>query len=363
MRILIAEDQAVARLVLSTHLNNWGHEVVEAVDGQDALECFIANDGEIDMLITDWSMPRLDGLELASRVRNLSDHSKYIYIILLTGHGDFSDRIQGFARGGVDDYIVKPFQEAELKHRINVGNRVVTAERQLRQYNHSLEGIVRQQTEAIRQTQGEIVSRLFSALESRDQETGDHVRRIGFISARLGFYLGWHDWEVDAIQAAAPLHDVGKIGILDRVLLKPGPLTPEEFEIIKTHTSIGARILGGSGNPVIGLAERIALSHHENWDGSGYPQGLKGSDIPIEARVVAVADVYDALLADRIYRKGLPEDKVLAVIEEESGRKFDPGIVSLFLRHIPDIRQGYQAMEKRSYNFGNPMEFSRPKEA
>lgn len=362
MRILIAEDQAIARLVLSTHLKNWGHEVVEAVDGQDALEYYIANDGEIDMLITDWSMPRLDGLELAHRVRNLSDYSKYVYIILLTGHDEFSDRIQGFARGGVDDYIVKPFQEAELRHRINVGNRVVTAERQLRQYSHSLEGIVRQQTEAIRQTQGEIISRLFSALESRDQETGDHVRRIGFISARLGFYLGWRDGEVDAIQAAAPLHDVGKIGILDRVLLKPGPLTPEEFETIKTHTSIGAHILGGSGNPIIRLAERIALSHHENWDGGGYPQGLKGTDIPIEARVVAVADVYDALLADRIYRKGLPEDKVLAIIEEESGRKFDPEIVRLFLHHIPDIRQGYQAMEKRSCDFGKPLEFTRSKD-
>lgn len=356
MRVLIAEDQAIARLLLSDHLQKWGHEVVETVDGQEAFEYIIDNDGEIDMLITDWSMPRLDGLELAHRVRNLSDYSKYIYIILLTGHGEFNDRILGFSRGGVDDYIVKPFEEAELRHRINVGKRLVTAERQLRQYSHSLESVVRQQTEAIRQTQGEIISRLFSALESRDQETGDHVRRIGFISARLGFYLGWKDQQVDSIQAAAPLHDVGKIGILDRVLLKPGPLTDEEFEVIKTHTTIGAHILGGSSNPVIQLAERIALSHHENWNGSGYPEGRSGTDIPIEARVVAVADVYDALKADRVYRKGMPEEKVLSIIEEESGRKFDPEIARLFLKHIDDIRQGYQALERGPYDYQPPLE-------
>lgn len=354
MRILIADDQAIARLVLGTHLRNWGHEVVEAVDGMEAFEYVTQSDEEIDMLITDWSMPRLDGLELAHRVRNLSDYSRYIYIILLTGHGEFNDRILGFSRGGVDDYIVKPFEEAALRHRINVGTRLVTAERQLRQYSHSLEDVVRNQTEAIRRTQGEIISRLFSALESRDQETGDHVRRIGFISARLGHYLGWKDREVDAIEAAAPLHDVGKIGILDRVLLKPGPLTPEEFAIIQTHTTIGARILGGSSDPVIRLAERIALSHHENWDGSGYPAGLKGLDIPIEARMVAVADVYDALLSDRVYRKGMSEEKVLAIIDEECGRKFDPNICRLFLHYISDIRRDYQVMERKPYHFDVP---------
>ena len=358
MRILIAEDQALARLILSTHLQGWGHEVVETADGLEAFEYVTQNDGEIDMLITDWSMPRLDGLELAHRVRSLSDYSKYIYIILLTGHGEFSDRILGFSRGGVDDYIVKPFEEAELKHRINVANRLITAERQQRLYSQSLEDIVRSQTEAIRQTQGEIISRLFSALESRDQETGDHVRRIGFISARLGYYLGWKDREIDAMQAAAPLHDVGKIGIHDNVLLKPGPLTPEEFTVIQTHTVIGARILADSQNPVIRLAEGIALRHHENWDGSGYPGHLMGLDIPVEARVVAVADVYDALMADRIYRKGLPEEQVLRIIDEESGRKFDPEIARLFIRHIDDIRQGYQTLEKtQTYGHERPFSF------
>ncbi|UQZ90386.1 response regulator [Deltaproteobacteria bacterium Smac51] len=352
MRILIAEDQQITRLVLNTHLTGWGHQVIEASDGQEALDLISAENAEIDMLITDWGMPRLDGLELAQRVRELSADSKYIYIILLTNHTEPEDRIQGFAKGGVDDYIVKPFEVAELKQRIGVGNRLIMAERNLRLYSQSLERVVRRQTEAIRQTQGEIISRLFSALESRDQETGDHVRRIGFISARLGYYLGWEEREIDDIQAAAPLHDVGKIGILDSILRKPGPLTPDEFKIIQTHTVIGAHILADSQNPVIRMAETIALRHHENWDGTGYPDGLAGDEIPVEARVVAVADVYDALMTDRIYRRGLTEEKVLEIIRQERGKKFDPTIVDLFLRNIDEIRQGYQAME-REQSFDN----------
>lgn len=344
MRILVAEDQALARLILTSHLSNWGHEVVETVDGQEALDYINRAPDEIDLLITDWSMPRLDGLELSNRVRNLSSH--YIYIILLTSHSDFSDRIRGFAQGGVDDYIIKPFEEAELLHRIKVANRIIMAERQLQIHNQNLEAVVRRQTETIRQTQEEIITRLFSALESRDQETGHHVRRIGFISAKLGVYLGWSQDEVDAIQAAAPLHDVGKIGIPDKVFLKRDPLTEEEMKIIRSHTTIGAGILANSANHIIRLAEVIALRHHENWDGSGYPGGLSGGDIPLSARVVAVADVYDALMADRVYRKGLPEEEVLKILQNDCGRKFDPEIGRIFLRNIDDIRASYKIMEQ-----------------
>lgn len=353
VKILIADDQDMARLVLRSHLKAWGHEVVEATDGNEAYDYIVSNDGGIDLLITDWGMPQLDGLELAHRVRGLSSRSEtYIYIILLTGHNDFSDRLLGFSRGGVDDYIVKPFDEAELQHRINVANRLITAERNQRLYSQHLEDVVRRQTEAIRLTQEEIISRLFSALESRDQETGDHVRRIGYISAQVGASLGWNDREVDAIQAAAPLHDIGKIGIGDLVLLKPGRLTPDEFEVIKSHTTIGAHILAGSNNPIIRLAEIIALRHHENWDGSGYPGGLAGYNIPVEARVVAVADFYDALTADRIYRKGLPQGQVLEMIRQESGRKFDPLVATAFLDNIGAICRGLADLEQDSpYQF------------
>jgi putative two-component system response regulator len=153
---------------------------------------------------------------------------------------------------------------------------------------------------------------------------------------------------VDDILAAAPFHDVGKIGVQDKVLLKRDRLTEEEFQIIRNHTVIGANILANSKNEIISLAEVIALRHHENWDGSGYPDGLRGEDIPEIARVVAVADVYDALMADRIYRKGLPEKEVLKILQDECGRKFDPQIATIFLKNIDDIRDYYKAMEKEA---------------
>ncbi len=145
--------------------------------------------------------------------------------------------------------------------------------------------------------------------------------------------------KVDAILAAAPMHDIGKIGVSDTVLLKPGPLTSAEFALVKQHTVIGGKILSGSQNPVIQLAESIAFNHHENWDGSGYPQGLKGEEIPLEARIVSVVDVYDALRSDRVYRPGLPEDKVIEYIKSQCGKKFDPKICTLFLEHLGEINK------------------------
>lgn len=339
MHILIAEDQQVARVILATHLRDWGYKVTETSNGSEALDYLVSNNLDIDMLITDWSMPQMDGLELARRVRALSESSQYIYIILLTGKGEYNDIVQGFAQGGVDDYIVKPFEAHELQLRVQVGKRVVKAERSQRLYGKHLEAIVREQTKAIRETQNEIVSRLFNALESYDEETGSHVRRIGLMSAFLAQIMGLPPNKVDAIHAAAPMHDIGKIGVSDSILLKPGPLNTEEFAKVKQHAVIGAKILSGSDNYVIKLAEIIACNHHENWDGSGYPKGLKGEEIPLEARIVAVVDVYDALRSDRVYRNGLPEEEALKFIESQKGRKFDPTVCSLFLKHIDEIRK------------------------
>lgn len=340
MRIVIAEDQHMGRVLLAGHLRRWGHTVVETCDGKEALAVITASPDSVDMLITDWIMPVMDGVELARNVRGLSDElQQYVYIILLTGRSECNDIIEGFSQGGVDDYIVKPFEAAELQARIQVGSRVVNSERAQRQLNNNLRGIVREQTATIRETQVEVISRLFSALEFRDEETGCHVIRIGNMSAFLGHLLGWDDNRLDLIKSAAPLHDIGKIGIPDHVLRKPGPLTREEFGIITRHSEIGGRILSGSHNPVIRLAETIARYHHENWDGSGYPEGLKGESIPLEARIVAIADVYDALLSDRIYRPGLPEAEAVEVLRKGRGEKFDPGLLDLFLGNLPDIQK------------------------
>lgn len=340
MRIVIAEDQQVARLILAAHLRSWGHEVTETAGGDEALDVITRNPNFFDMLITDWAMPGMDGVSLARHVRAFSDNTQYIYTILLTGKGEFGDIIEGFSQGGVDDYIVKPFEAAELQMRIQVGNRVIQAERTQRMQNINLQQIVREQTEAIRETQHEIISRLFNALESRDEETGCHVRRIGYMSAYIGELLGWDIDKIDAIRAAAPLHDIGKIGIPDSVLRKPGKLTEGEFRIITQHSEIGARILSRSHNPIIQMAEIIARNHHENWDGCGYPDGLSGETIPLEARVVAIADVYDALLADRVYRPGLPEAEVIRIMQGDRARKFDPDLLTLFVDNLAAIREG-----------------------
>jgi putative two-component system response regulator len=345
MRILVAEDQEMSRFILAKHLRGWGHEVIETSNGTEALQFIMDNPLGVDMLITDWEMPGMNGVELARRVREFSDAGQYIYVILLTSRSEFDDMLKGFAEGKVDDYIAKPFEAMELQMRVQVGYRLILSEHTQRQHSANLEAIVRQQTEAIRETQNEIISRLFSALESRDEETSGHVLRIGILSTYLGKLLGLPPDKLDIIKAASPLHDIGKIGIPDHVLRKPGPLSAEEFSIIKQHTLIGARILSGSRNQIIQSATIIAQSHHENWDGSGYPHGLKGTEIPLEARIVSVVDVYDALLSDRVYRKGLPENEVLSIIEKSIGSKFDPEIGELFLGRYQEIRDHCQEQE------------------
>lgn len=342
MHILFAEDQETSRFFLASHLRAMGHHVTEAANGQEALNFLNVNllspdSEEIGMLITDWNMPIMNGVDLAKRARSLRE-AQYLYIILLTGKGDFVDRLHGFAEGGVDDYVVKPFKIDELKLRIQVGIRVIQAERSLREYTTGLERIVRNQTQVIRDTQSEILSRLFNALVSRHAESGSHVRRIGIISAFLAEKLGWMASDVEIIRAAAPLHDVGKIGISDAILLKPGPLSADERLIIQQHSKIGGKILSNSTSPIIQMAERIALCHHENWDGTGYPQKLAGEKIPVEARIVALADVYDALRSDRVYRRGLNEEAVLEILERGRGRKFEPALLDLFLKELPAMQ-------------------------
>jgi len=343
MHILFAEDQELSRFFLTSHLRAMGHVVTEASDGQEALEMLMHNlrddeQEDIAMLITDWDMPAMNGLDLAIRARHLMGE-KYLYIILLTGKSDSYDRLKGFAEGGVDDYVVKPFEINELKLRIQVGIRLMQAEHSLRHYSQGLERIVQKQTGAIREAQNEIISRLFNALQTRHAETGSHVRRIGVMSAFMAEVLGWSLHSIDHIRGAAPLHDVGKIGVADSILLKPGALTVSERTIIQRHTSIGFKILNNSTSKLIQMAASIAMSHHENWDGSGYPDGVAGTDIPVEARIVSIVDVYDALRSERVYRRGLSEETVLSIMRNERGTKFDPELFDIFEQHLEQIKE------------------------
>jgi len=206
-------------------------------------------------------------------------------------------------------------------------------------YEEQLEEAVRERTAEVSRTQEQITLRLTAASEFRDTETGAHVRRMGLYAEAVGKAMEHPQEHTKLLRLAAPMHDVGKIGIPDSILLKPGELTDDEFEIMKTHTTIGARLLEGSGIALLDLSRDIALGHHEKWDGSGYPSGLSGTDIPESARIVAVLDVYDALVHGRVYRPAMPEEKALAIIKEGRGSHFEPGQVDAFMDALPELRR------------------------
>ena len=335
MNILVAEDEAIALKRSKYFLEKWGHRVITVQNGLEALEEFLSS--KIDLVITDWMMPEMDGLELVRHIRSRTA-TPFAYIILLTSREDKKDIVNALETG-VDDYIIKPFDPAELQARVNVGVRMVRLERSLKEYGTSLEKIVRRQTSTIRQTQEETIIRLLSALESRDKETGGHVRRMALFSVILAEAAGWPSQRVSDLRLAAPMHDIGKIGIPDTILRKTGKLSEEEFEIIKSHTIVSSQILKDSKYSMLQMAHDIALYHHEWWDGNGYPYGLKGEDIPEAARIVALVDVFDALSHDRFYRKASPEEEVLQTMKEGRETQFDPYFYDLFISLVPKFKE------------------------
>jgi len=335
MNILVAEDEAIALKRSKYFLEKWGHSVITVQNGLEALEEFLSS--KIDLVITDWMMPEMDGLELIRHIRSRTE-TPFAYVILLTSREDKKDIVKAL-ESGVDDYIIKPFDPAELQARVNVGVRMVSMERSLMEFRTSLERIVRKQTSAIRQTQEETIIRLMSALELRDKETHGHVQRMRMFSMMLAEAVGWPKVRVNDLRLAAPMHDIGKIGIPDTILRKTGKLSEEEFEIVKSHTLVSSKILKDSKFSMIQMAHDIALYHHEWWDGNGYPYGLAGEDIPQAARIVALVDVYDALSHDRFYRKASPEEEVLKIMKEGRETQFDPYLYDLFLDILPNFKE------------------------
>lgn len=336
MNILIAEDDAITLNRIRHFLEKWGHHVIPAKDGKEALEKFLSDD--VDIILTDWNMPEMDGMELVRQINRHGHIKPFVYTIFLTSRSYKDDVVAALSEEGVDDYLVKPFDPDELQARIGVGQRTVRLERALKEYSQGLEKIVLKQTRVIRETQEETIYRLLTALESRDEETGGHVRRIALSSAIMAGAMGWDPDKVEDLRLAAPMHDIGKIGVPDAILLKPGKLTAEEFKIMKTHTTIGGQILGGSHFRMLQMAHDIAVSHHEKWNGKGYPDGLAEENIPLVGRILAIVDVYDALSHDRVYHKAESEDTVLKLMQEGRGSHFDPGLYDLFIELLPRLR-------------------------
>ena len=331
--ILVVDDEAFVRDLLARWLRDAGYECIEARDVGEAWAHL--ESGEICLATLDVSIPGGCCLDLLKRIGARFPDTA---VIMLTAQRSPAKVIEAFT-GGACGYLIKPVDREELLFQVSRGleRRGLIIDK--RHYTRQLENRVREQTAELRRSCEETIHCLVSACTYRDVETGSHVRRTGLLSEALARAAGWNDVEADHMRLAAPMHDVGKIAIPDAILQKPGRLTPDEFEIMKRHTLIGARILADSDSPILQLAQTIALCHHEKWNGRGYPAGLSGNNIPQSARIVGIVDVYDALTHGRIYRPPLAEGAALSVMIEKSASHFDPELLELFLSLLPEMRK------------------------
>jgi len=331
--ILIVDDEPFMRDLISRWLCPEGYDCSTAASAEDAWD--LLQRDSFSLVISDIKLPAKSGIDLLETIKNeLQD----VAVLMITGVDDRRTAIRALELGAYG-YVVKPLEQNEVI--INVlnalGRRRLSLE--AKEQERMLQEKVRRQTEEIRVSREEIALRLIAAQEYRHDETGAHIRRIGLYAETVGKAMSYPEEHTEMLRLTAPMHDVGKIGIPDSILLKPGKLTPQEWDIMKRHTAIGAQILGGKSVPHLSLARDIALSHHEKWDGSGYSQGLSGRDIPEAARIVAIVDVYDALVHDRVYRPAFPEDRALDIMEKDRGAHFDPDLFAVFVQVLPRLRQ------------------------
>lgn len=313
-QLILAVDDEAGNLKILTEILGDEYRLLVTRDGERALA--LAREQQPALILLDVVMPGLGGHAVCRQLK-ADPVTAAIPVIFVTTRGHTEDEVLGFDCGAVD-YISKPVSPPIVQARVRTHLSLVRAEE-------------------LRASRLEIVQRLGRAAEYKDNETGLHVIRMSHYSRLLALAAGLGDELAEELLHAAPMHDVGKIGIPDNILLKPGKLDPDEWTVMQTHAAIGADILGGHPSGVLGLAHRIALEHHEKFDGSGYPAGLAGEQIHICARIVAIADVYDALTSVRPYKRAWPQEEVLAYLREQRGMHFDPQLVDLFLGIMPEV--------------------------
>ncbi|PLA73456.1 two-component system response regulator [Hydrogenovibrio sp. SC-1] len=304
-----------------------------AINGEVAMK--IAENQHVDLILLDVMMPGKDGYEVCREIKS-NPKTKSIPVIFVTANKEQEDEAMGFRLGAVD-YITKPVNPVILRARIRTHLAFYDQRR-------TLDIKVKERTEELNQTRLEVIQRLGRAAEYRDDDTGQHTIRVAKYTKVLARAYGLDESYSELISQASPMHDVGKIGISDNILLKPGKLTADEFHFVKKHSEIGSELLSGSEYPLMKTAQIIARHHHEKWDGTGYPDGLKGEEIPIEARIVAVSDVFDALSSSRPYKQAWPMEKIVTFFNEQSGLHFDPELVEVFHKVFPEflkIREEY----------------------
>ena len=327
MRILILDDsRSSVAMIGSTVREVTDAEIDTCLHPHLGLE--LTRTKQYDLLLVDHIMPDMDGIEFTAALRLLPGY-RTVPVIMVTSDIDRQTRIEAI-RAGATDFVSKPFDPSELQARVTNLLALRSAQVELADRADWLSREVETAVGQLLAREEEIIWRLARAIEYRDGDTGEHVSRVATISLLIASEIGLSPEQCRIIYLAAPLHDVGKIAIADAILGKPGKLTSEEFAIMSVHVAIGARILAGGTSELIRAAELIALSHHERWDGTGYPDRLSGTDIPVEARVVAIADVFDALCSERPYKQAWPLDKAYAEILACSGTHFDPACVEAF---------------------------------
>ncbi len=325
--VVLVVDDSTENIDVLVSLLEAEYKTKAATTGERALA--IARNTPPDLVLLDVAMPGLDGYEVCRRLK-ADVRTRDIPVLFVTAKGSIEDEERGFESGAVD-YITKPVSPPLVRARVR-------AHLELADQKRVLEGLVRQRTAELASTRLEVIKRLGRAAEYKDNETGTHVVRMSQYARVVAEGAGMTASECELVSHVAPMHDIGKIGIPDRILLKPGKLDPAEWEIMQRHTTIGAEIIGHHANStLLHAAHLVARHHHERYDGSGYPDGLAGDDVPLLARVVALADVFDALTSERPYKSAWPVERAVSLIGQEGGKQFDPRLAEVFLRELPRI--------------------------
>jgi len=328
--VLVVDDDQQHRDILLDLLALQGYETLAVDNGEKALQTIPEH--MPDLVLLDVEMPGMSGFEVVKRLKQGSATAS-VPVIMITGRSDRRSRLRSL-ESGAEDYLTKPFDPIELQARIRNHIRLKQYRDMLSDFNRSLEQRVRERTRQLQDACRETIHLLTSAAEYRDENTGSHVRRISHFTAALARAMKMDDDFVDNIFYASPMHDIGKIGIPDSILVKEGPLSQEEWAVMKTHTTLGKRILERGVFPYVRMGAVIAETHHECWDGSGYPAGLKGEQIPLESRIMLLCDQYDALRSPRPYKPAFDHEHVIKILREGDGRttpdQFCPAVIEVF---------------------------------